>query len=126
MSKSESRGRSTSSAVDQDVCIVVISKVKMSIVENVTEAPRIIEQQANEIVELQNKIRVLEQDLVSAESELQGKAFSLDTCTYCQMIKSSFTGLCREMCSIRCGVRLKAAETITLYSKQKIRPRYIE
>ena len=92
MSKSESRGCSTSSAVDRDMCIVVISKVKMSIVENVTEAPRIIEQQANEIVELQNKIRVLEQDLVSAESELQGKAFSLDTCTYCQMIKSSFTG----------------------------------
>ena len=36
----------------------------------------IIEQQANEIVELQNKIRVLEQDLVSAESGLQEKAFS--------------------------------------------------
>ena len=36
----------------------------------------IIEQQANEIVELQNKIRVLEQDLASAESGLQGKAFS--------------------------------------------------
>ena len=33
----------------------------------------IIEQQANEIVELQNKIRVLEQDLASAESGLQGR-----------------------------------------------------
>ena len=70
MSKSESRGCSTSSAVDQDVCIVVISNVKMLklIVENVTETEAdalrwIIEQQANEIVELQNKIRVLEQDL---------------------------------------------------------------
>ena len=70
MSKSESRGCSTSSPVDQDLCIVVISNVKMLklIVENVTETEadalrRIIEQQANEIVELQNKIRVLEQDL---------------------------------------------------------------
>ena len=67
MSKSESRGCCTSSAVDQDTCIVVISKVKMLkfIVENVTETEadglrRMIEQQANEIVELQNKIRVLE------------------------------------------------------------------
>ena len=42
---------------------------------------RIIEQQANEIVELQNKIRVLEHDLASAESELQRKALSLNTHT---------------------------------------------
>ena len=42
---------------------------------------RIIEQQANERVELQNKIRVLKQDLASVESELQGKAFSLNTLT---------------------------------------------
>ena len=64
--------------------IVVILKVKMLIVENVTEAEadgllRIIEQQENEIVELQNKIRVLEEDLASGKSELQGKAFSLNT-----------------------------------------------
>ena len=68
MSISESRGCSTSSTVDQDMCIVVISKVKMVhfIAENVTETEadglrRIIEQQANEIVELQDKIRVLAQ-----------------------------------------------------------------
>ena len=42
---------------------------------------QIIKQQANEIVKLQNKIRVLEQDLASAESKLQGKAFSLNTRT---------------------------------------------
>ena len=53
---------------------LAILEVKMLIVENVTEAEpdglcRIIEQQANEIVKLQNNIRVLEQDLVSAKSE---------------------------------------------------------
>ena len=68
MSKSESRGCSTSfaGAVDQDVYSITSDhpEVKMLIVDNVTEAEAdglrwIIEQQANETVELENKIRVL-------------------------------------------------------------------
>ena len=88
MPKSESRGCSTSSAVDQDMCIVVISKSKDDNCQKYHQGAeadglgRIIEQRATEIVELQNKIRVLEQDLASTESELQqGKAFSLNSRT---------------------------------------------
>ena len=81
----------------------------MSIVENVTEAEvdslrRIIIQQANKIVALQNKIRVREQDFASAKTELQEKAFSLNTLPNDKVEFTQF--LCREMCLIQWGVGL--------------------
>ena len=121
MSYSESRGCSTSSAgaVDQDMCLasLVILEV-MLIVEKVTEAEadglcRIIEQQANEIVELQNKIKVLEQDLASAKSELQGKERHSQS-THFQMINQVVQVLCREMCLIQCGVGLNQQPRLSL------------
>ena len=68
MSQSESRGCSTSSAgaVEQDMCLTSLVSLDDGLC-------RIIEQQANEIVKLQNKIRVLKQELAFAKSELQGK-----------------------------------------------------
>ena len=75
----------------------------MLIVENVTDADglcRIIEQQANEIVELQNKVRVLEQDLASVKSALQGKARHSRS-THFQMINQVIQISCREMCLIQ-------------------------
>ena len=87
----------------------------MLIVENVTEAEadglcRIIEQQANEIVELH---RVLEQDLASAKSELQGKARHSQS-THLQMINQDRPVSCREMCLIQCRVELNQQPRLLL------------
>ena len=96
----------------------------MLIVGNVTETEadalcRIIEQQANEIVELQNKIRVFEQDLAYAKFELQGKAFLINTLSN---DKSSFTSfvLRNELVTVWSWIE-PAAKTITLYSKHQVK-----
>ena len=73
---------------------------------------QIIEQQANEIVELQNKIIGLEQDLASAKSELQGKAFSLNTLPNNK--SSSTQVLWQEMCLIWCGLGLNQQPRLLL------------
>ena len=96
----------------------MILEVKMLIVENVTEAEddglyRVIEQLPNEVVELQNKIRVLDQDFASANSELQGKERHSRS-THFQIINQFLQVLCREMCLIQCGVGLNEQPRLLL------------
>ena len=97
----------------------MILEVKMLIVENVTEAEddglyREIEQLPNEVVEFQNKIRVLDQDFASAKSELQGKERHSRS-THFQMINQFLQILCREkMCLIQCGVGLNEQPRLLL------------
>ena len=75
--------------------------------------------------ELQNKIRVLEQDLASAKCELQGKA-RYSRSTHFQMINQVIQVVSSNVLDTVWSWIEPAAKTITLYSNKRIRPRYIK